>query len=129
MQYNATIGEWMTDNGGEYIDKDYVKLLKDEGIEIQWSVPSQLQMNGRVEHFNRTIDEKAESMCHQACLPDSWWEFSILRITYTTAPLCGALIGKLRKGILMNSSPISLTYASLDVELMSLFTKTSEPTS
>jgi len=34
-QYNATIGEWMTDNGGEYIDKDYVKLLKDEGIEIQ----------------------------------------------------------------------------------------------
>jgi len=30
MQYNMTIGEWMTDNGGEY-----VKLLKDEGIEIQ----------------------------------------------------------------------------------------------
>jgi len=34
-QYNAAIGEWMSDNGGEYINKDYVKLLKDEGIEIQ----------------------------------------------------------------------------------------------
>jgi len=34
-KYQVTIGEWMTDNGGEYINKDYVKLLKDEGIEIQ----------------------------------------------------------------------------------------------
>jgi len=81
-QYNMTIGEWMTDNGGEYINKDYVKLLKDEGIKIQWSIPAQLQMNGRAEHFNHTIDEKVESMCHQACLPDSWWEFSILHVNY-----------------------------------------------
>jgi len=81
-QYNATIGEWMTDNGGEYINKDYVKLLKDEGIEIQRSIPSQPQMNGRAERFNRTIDEKAESMHHQACLPDSWWEFSVLHVNY-----------------------------------------------
>jgi len=81
-QYNMTIGEWMTDNGGEYVDKDYVKLLKDEGIEIQQSVPAQLQMNGRAEHFNHTINEKVESMCHQACLPDSWWEFSVLHVNY-----------------------------------------------
>jgi len=82
MQYNMTIGEWMTDNGGEYVDKDYVKLLKDEQIKIQRSVPSQLQMNGRAEHFNHTIDEKAESMHHQACLPDNWWEFSVLHVNY-----------------------------------------------
>jgi len=82
MQYNATIGEWMTDNGGEYVDKDYVKLLKDEGIESQQSIPAQPQMNGRAECFNCTIDEKAESMHHQACLPDSWWEFSILHVNY-----------------------------------------------
>jgi len=81
-QYNTTIGEWIPDNGGEYVDKDYVKLLKDEGIEIQQSVPSQPQMNGRVECFNHTINEKAESMHHQACLPDSWWEFSILHANY-----------------------------------------------
>jgi len=34
-KYGATIGEWMSDNGGEYVDHKYVKLLKDEGIEIQ----------------------------------------------------------------------------------------------
>jgi len=81
-QYNATIGEWMSDNGGEYVDGNYVKLLKDEGIEILRSVPAQPQMNGRAEHFNRTINEKAESMHHQACLPDSWWEFSVLHANY-----------------------------------------------
>jgi len=52
-QCKATIGEWMTDNGGEYVDKDYVKLLKDEGIEIQQSIPDQLQMNGRVQPYYR----------------------------------------------------------------------------
>jgi len=81
-QYQATIGEWMTDNGGEYVNKDYVKLLKDERIKIQWSFPAQPQVNGRVEHFNHTIDEEAESMCHQVCLPDSWWEFSVLHVNY-----------------------------------------------
>ena len=81
-KYQSTVGEWMTDNGGEYIDKNYIKLLKDEGIEIQQSVPAQPQMNGRAEHFNRTIDEKAESMRHQACLPDSWWEFCVLHANY-----------------------------------------------
>jgi len=81
-QYNTTIGEWMTDNEGEYINKDYVKLLKDEGIEIKWSVPAQLQMNSKTECFNCTIDEKVESMCHQACLPDSWWEFNVLHANY-----------------------------------------------
>jgi len=39
-------------------------------------------MNGRAEHFNHTIDEKVESMRHQACLPDSWWEFSVLHANY-----------------------------------------------
>ena len=81
-KYQSTVGEWMTDNGGEYVDKNYIKLLKDEGIEIQRSVPAQPQMNGRAERFNRTIDEKAESMRHQACLPDSWWEFCVLHANY-----------------------------------------------
>ena len=35
-----------------------------------------------MEEFNHTIGEKAESMHHQACQPDSWWEFSILHANY-----------------------------------------------
>jgi hypothetical protein len=81
-QYNGIVSEWMSDNRGEYLNQNYVKLLKDEGIEIQRSVPSMPQMNGRAECFNCTIDEKVESMRHQACLPDNWWEFSVLHANY-----------------------------------------------
>ena len=35
------------------------------------------QQNGRAECFNRTLFEKAEAMCHMACLPKSWWEFCV----------------------------------------------------
>ena len=81
-QYDAIVQEWFSDDGGEYISNRYVKLLKEKGIEIFRSVPSQKQMNGRAERFNRTIDEKSESMRHLACLPDSWWEFSVLHALY-----------------------------------------------
>ena len=52
-KHQLTVGKWMTDNGGEYVDKNYIKLLKDEGIEIQQSVPAQPQMNGRAEQIGR----------------------------------------------------------------------------
>ena len=81
-KHYMTIGKWMTNNGREYIDQNYVKLLKHEGIDIQQSIPAQLQMNDRAQHFNHTINKKAESMHHQACLPDSWWEFCILHVNY-----------------------------------------------
>ena len=35
------------------------------------------QQNGHTECFNQTLFEKAEAMCHQACLPKSWWEFCV----------------------------------------------------
>ena len=72
----------MSDNGGEYIDKEYVGILKELGIEIQRSVPHQAQMNGRAERFNRTIDEKSEAMRLDACLPGNWWEFAVSHVVY-----------------------------------------------
>ena len=36
-----------------------------------------------------TLNEKSESMCHNACLPDSWWEFFFAHAThiYNWTPL------------------------------------------
>ena len=81
-QYNSKVIEWMSDGGGEYIDKDYERLLKSKGIKIGQSIPHQPQMNGQSERFNRTIDEKSQSMCFDACLPQNWWEFSVLHAVY-----------------------------------------------
>jgi len=38
--------------------------------------------NGRAEHLGRTLMDKAESMQHQACIPDSWWEFAFAHATH-----------------------------------------------
>ena len=66
------------------------KMLKDRGIEILQSIPYAHQQNGRAERIIRTITEKAESMRLQACIPQSWWEFSIEHATHVNnrTPMC-----------------------------------------
>ena len=81
-QFSAQIKTWRSDNGGEYIDKRYETMLKEQGIAIERSVPNQPQMNGRAERFNRTIDEKSQAMRFDACLPESWWEFTCLHAVF-----------------------------------------------
>ena len=67
----------MSDAGGEYKSNKFLTTLKDNGINVLQSVPHTPQQNGRAERFMRTCMDKAEAMCHQACLPQSWWEFAV----------------------------------------------------
>src|SRR5258708_26796875 len=64
-------------------------MLKDRGIEILQSIPYAHQQNGRAERIIRTLMEKAESMCLQAYIPQSWWEFLVEHAThvYNRTPL------------------------------------------
>ena len=45
--------------------------------------------HGSAEHFMHTIMDKSEAMQHEACIPDSWWEFTITHAmhVYNRAPL------------------------------------------
>src|SRR6201996_3091849 len=88
-QYGADIKEWMSDAGGEYKSDAFLKTLKDAGTKILQSVPHTPQQNGRAERFMRTIMDKAEAMRHEACIPQSWWEFSVLHALhiYNRTPL------------------------------------------
>jgi len=81
-QYGQIVKELMSDYGGEYVDDNFINYLKDQGIKIQRSVPYMHQINGRVERFNRTLNDKAQAMRQQACLPNSWWEFCVLHANY-----------------------------------------------
>ena len=51
--------------------------MHQEGIEQQFSSPDTPQQNGHAERFNRTMVEKAEAMCHAACLPPNLWQFAL----------------------------------------------------
>ena len=89
MQHKSQIKGWMSDAGGEYKSKVFDKLLLDNGICVFQSAPHTPQQNGRAEQLMCTLNEKSESMHHDACLPDSWWEFSFAHAThiYNQTPL------------------------------------------
>jgi hypothetical protein len=77
-QFGQGIKEIMIDAGGEFKSDTLTEFLKDLGINILTSVPHMHQQNGRAERFIRTIMDKAQSMRFEACIPPSWWEFSVL---------------------------------------------------
>jgi hypothetical protein len=62
-----------SDNGGEYTSKEFVNYLKEKGIQHQLSVPRTPQQNGVAERMNRTIQETARSMIHNAGLGTKFW--------------------------------------------------------
>ena len=93
-QFNAIIKHWMSDAGGEYKSDAFLKMLKDNGINVMQSTPNTPQQNGRAEQFNRTCMDKAEAMHHQACLPQSYWEFAVEHaVHYIIGHLCTAFNG------------------------------------
>jgi hypothetical protein len=61
-QYGIKVQEWFMDDGGEYVGKKYVDLLKSCRIVIYHTVPKQKSMNGRAEQFNCMINNKAEAL-------------------------------------------------------------------
>ena len=73
----------------EFVTLDFKQFCCDKGIILGPSAPYEHQQNGRIERFNRTIHEKSEAMRHMACLPLSWWEFSVqvAYVVYNHTPM------------------------------------------
>ena len=66
-----------TNRGSEFLSKEQKCYLKECGIEHQASMPYSPQQNGRAEHFQQTIINKAESMRHTAGLSDGFWKHAV----------------------------------------------------
>jgi hypothetical protein len=75
--YESAVHSWMSNAGGEYKSDMFDNMLRDQGIKILTSTLHTPQQNGHAEHFMRTFMDKAEAMRFTACIPQSWWEFSI----------------------------------------------------
>ena len=61
----------------EFVTGKFKDFCNEKGIVLEALAPYEHQQNGRIERLNCTICEKSESMHHMACLPPSWWEFSV----------------------------------------------------
>lgn len=70
---NQRIKVLRSDNGDEYVSKEFDQLLSQSGISRQKSPPYTPEHNGVAERANRTIVECARSMLHGADLDHSFW--------------------------------------------------------
>ena len=88
VQDRKKIKQIRVDN--EFVTGEFRQFCKEKGIILGPTAPYEHQQNGRIERFNRTIREKSEAMRHMACLPPSWWEFSVqvAYVVYNRTPMC-----------------------------------------
>lgn len=85
-----------SDNGTEYINKNFEKYLSQHGIIHQTTIPYSPQQNGVSERLNRTIIEKARCMLSEAGLEKRYWGEAVMTGIYLknrspTAALSGTI--------------------------------------
>jgi transposase InsO family protein len=73
----------------EFVTNEFKNFCAEKGIILAPSAPHEHQQNVRIKRFNQTIHEKLEAMRHMACIPPSWWEFSVQAayVVYNMTPL------------------------------------------
>lgn len=71
-----------TDNGGEYVSKEFEEYLKSRGINHELTVPYSPAQNGVAERMNRTLMESARTMIGYAGLSESYWGEAVATAAY-----------------------------------------------
>jgi transposase InsO family protein len=80
-----------SDQGGEYygrhtpygqIPSPFAKILEENGIVTQYSLPYEPQQNGVAERWNRTIMDMVHSMLSNSTLPLGWWMEALKTATH-----------------------------------------------
>ena len=71
-----------TDNGGEYVSKEFEEYLTKHGIQHELTVSKTPQQNGVAERMNRTLVESIRSMLADSKLPKCFWAEALSTATY-----------------------------------------------
>ena len=76
------IGTLRSDNGGEYLSKEFEEYLRTKGIHHELSAPYSPAQNGVAEMLNRTLMESAHTMTAQAGLSEEYWAEAVATAAY-----------------------------------------------
>lgn len=76
------IGTLRTDNGGEYLSKEFQAYLISKGTSHELTIPHTPQQNGVAERMNRTLQESARAMLAHAGLPNGYWAEAVSTAAY-----------------------------------------------
>jgi transposase InsO family protein len=76
-KFESKIKKVRSDNGTEFKNTNIEKILEEEGIGHQFSVPNTPQQNGIVGRKNRTLIEAARTMLDEYKVSDQFWAEAI----------------------------------------------------
>ena len=107
-----------SDRGGEYVNSKVQGYLKQEGIQIQYTVAYSPQQNGITERKNRTLMDAARSMLLESSLDECYWAEAVNHANYVQNRL---IKHHLRCGMVKNLS--FWIFMSLDVTFMHSYQK------
>lgn len=77
-QFKTGICSFLCDNGREFINAQVIDFCQRKGIRLLNSVAHNHQQNGRAEHLNRTLEDKARTMLLEAGLPKWFWSEAVM---------------------------------------------------
>lgn len=81
-QTGKTIKEIRCDNGKEYLNKDFFKLAKVEGIYLKPGPAYTHELNGVAERYNRTIMNRARCLLSEGKIDKKYWPECIYTAAY-----------------------------------------------
>ena len=81
-QRDKKIKMLQSDNGLEFVNKEFVQLLEKHGIHHRLTVPYTPEQNGVAERRNRTLMEMARCLLLQSNLPGSFWAEAVNTANY-----------------------------------------------
>ncbi|XP_059048743.1 uncharacterized protein LOC131843970 [Achroia grisella] len=93
------------DNDGEYTSHNFKSYCIKKGIKLDYSVPYCPQLNGKVEHLNRTIHEKIRSLLYMSEMKKEMWGEALYCSVY--------LLNRLPSESINNKTPFELWYGRL----------------
>jgi len=76
------LGALRTDNGGEYISREFQEYLKSRGIRHEPTIAYTPEQNGVAERLNRTLVEAARSMISHGGLNSNYWGEAVATAAY-----------------------------------------------
>ena len=81
-QCNQKIKVLRSDQGGEYISREFEEYCQNVGIQRQLTAAYSPQQNGVAERKNRVIDDMANSMLQEKGMPKSFWAEAVNTAVY-----------------------------------------------
>lgn len=81
-QHGYPVKVLRSDNGTEFVNRDFKQFLSSKGIQHETSAPFTQEQNGKSERENRTVVESARSMLYTKDLPLYLWAEAVNTAVY-----------------------------------------------